>query len=234
MAGIRSLLHRLVNIPMDRNDYQKELHIIKQIGRENNFPPQTINKVLKNINRKSRRNKEICNITLEKEHSSKPEVYSTFNYINPSIHRVTNIFKKQGVNIAFRTNNTHHMYIHNSHTIEKKDPYNKAGVYKLTCNDVLCKASYIGQSGRCIRTRYKEHRMAAKYNKHSSFSEHMLDEDHSFTDLEHDTTVLHFANKSQKLNILESIEIYLDRKNNPNNLNEHTIYNPSVLFSHIH
>jgi hypothetical protein len=44
--------------------------------------------------------------------------------------------------------------------------YEQTGIYKLTCAE--CKQVYIGQTGRTLKVRYKEHIRSIKYNKEDS------------------------------------------------------------------
>jgi hypothetical protein len=66
----------------------------------------------------------------------------TDNKIN---HNPDNNFKMT----AFRTINTIQQLT------EKQNYNNPSGIYKLTCN--TCNGVYVGQSGRPINIRYKEH-----------------------------------------------------------------------------
>lgn len=86
------------------------------------------------------------------------------------------------------------------------DVLKKSGVYKLKCPD--CDAVYVGQTGRTFEIRYKEHLRSFRLNKNdSTFSNHILESNHTFPNLEN-INILHTHEKSRKLNLLESIEIY--------------------------
>jgi hypothetical protein len=63
----------------------------------------------------------------------------------------TNLFKSMNVKIAFRTINTKQQQLARQRHKEK----NPSGIYKIICN--ACKKAYVGQSGRAISTRHKEH-----------------------------------------------------------------------------
>jgi len=74
-----------------------------------------------------------------------------FTFLGPAVRRITNLFKGSNVKIVFRT----------TITIQKqlsKNPHNQqnpSGINSLKCN--TCNKKYVGQSGRGIDTRYKEH-----------------------------------------------------------------------------
>jgi len=56
---------------------------------------------------------------------------------------------------------------------------NSSGIYKLQCN--TCKMAYIGQSGRPIATRYKEHiRYIRNNSPHSAYAMHILQNRHEY------------------------------------------------------
>ena len=74
-----------------------------------------------------------------------------FTYFGPAVRKITNLFKDSNIKIAFRTTNSIQKQL-------SKDPCNHknlSGIYKLKCN--TCNKIYVGQSGRGIDTRYKEH-----------------------------------------------------------------------------
>jgi hypothetical protein len=91
--------------------------------------------------------------------------------------------------------------------------FHSEGIYKVEC---LCGKCYIGQTGRSIQCRLKEHSRAIKqYDKEkSALAEHKFEDgDHTF-DLEK-TVVLAKTSKYHQRLIREAIEI----RKNPNNFN---------------
>ena len=64
---------------------------------------------------------------------------------------ITNIFENSTIKTAYRTTNN----IFNLLASEKQTSGKSSGIYKLTCN--TCNRAYIGQTGRMIGIRYKEH-----------------------------------------------------------------------------
>jgi CRISPR/Cas system CMR-associated protein Cmr3 (group 5 of RAMP superfamily) len=68
----------------------------------------------------------------------------------PNIRKVTNLFKNTGIGIAFRANNTIYQQL-----VQKIGTKNPSGIYEIKCN--TCGMNYVGQSGRPITTRHKEH-----------------------------------------------------------------------------
>ena len=119
------------------------------------FPLQLIH--LKN---KIIRTQHTTNIPIQ----TKKKKWITFTYHSPLIHKVANLFKNTNLHIAFRTNNTifSHLYHQSPH-----NKLNTSGIYRLQCK--TCKKSYVGQTGRSLAVRHREHIRYIK-NQHSSIS----------------------------------------------------------------
>ena len=100
--------------------------------------------------------------------------WKTIKYFSPIVRRITNLFKDTNLNIAFKPFNTIKQQL-----TEKKDNKNPSGLYKLQCN--TCKDVYIGQLGRDINIRYKEHiRYIRTNNPTSAYATHILNKNHEY------------------------------------------------------
>ena len=77
--------------------------------------------------------------------------WTPFTYFSPMIRKVTNIFKETDIKIAYRATNT----IFKQLTKKPDRPNNLNGIYSIKC--ITCNKKYVGQSGRDIQIRYKEH-----------------------------------------------------------------------------
>jgi len=89
----------------------------------------------------------------------------TFTYISPKICKVTNIFRNINVKTAFKCRNTIANQIkplknHNT------PPYNKWGIYQLTCN--TCLLSYVGQTSCSLNISFQEHIRCIRNNNPQS------------------------------------------------------------------
>jgi len=92
----------------------------------------------------------------------------TFTYSSPLVRRVTNLFKQTRLKIAFRATNTIQKQLADKET--HSDP---SGIYKLKCN--TCNKVYVGQSGRTMAVRFKEHiRYIRSNNSTSAYATHIL------------------------------------------------------------
>lgn len=218
IAGLNTMVHRALHIPMNKEEFNKEINTIKHIAKVNNHSPKMVDRL---INKHNNRSKE-----------PKPDKkYAVISFVNNNSYKIANIFKQQGLKVAFRTRNTLHRHIHRTNTnTVKRDPFANSGVYKLTCQDKDCKADYVGLTSRSFNIRYLEHRKALQYRKYSAFCEHAYDSNHSFTDIQNDLTILHRESNVKALRIKEAIEIHLRQRDNPENLNDHTHLKNSPLF----
>jgi hypothetical protein len=86
-------------------------------------------------------------------------------YHSPLIRKVTNLFKQTNLNIAFKSTNTIYQQL-----FHKSDNTNPSGIYEIKCN-----MAYVGQSGRPITTRHREHtRYIRTNNPNSAYAMHIL------------------------------------------------------------
>jgi hypothetical protein len=101
----------------------------------------------------------------------------TCTYHSPIITKVTDLFWKAGLRIAFRSTNTVFRLLTMRQQCE--DKYKTAGVYNLVCH--TCGKSYEGQAGRCLSARYNEHiRYILSSNPKSAYVLHVLNIQHEY------------------------------------------------------
>jgi hypothetical protein len=92
----------------------------------------------------------------------------------------------------FRSSSDHHLAV--------KHPYaNPSGIYELRCNK-----SYVGQSGRSIKIRYKEHiRYIRTNNPTSAYAAHILENRHEYGKEEQTLTLLRQCRKGLRMDAWE-------------------------------
>ncbi|KAL1117764.1 hypothetical protein AAG570_004079 [Ranatra chinensis] len=213
-SAYRYLINRLQSYPLSPNNYKKELQIIYQTATENGFSRTDIDKLLNSNNNK--KNKE------------NPTTYASFTYVGPETHKITNTLRKYGITPAFKTNNKIQNYI-----CPKPDQkvLDCSGVYKLQCN--TCDLVYIGQTGRRLSDRYKEHLAAFKLNKlTSNYATHLINSNHEPGPPEKTLTLIRKGNKGTRLNVTENLEIYKHSRKN-RILNDYINSEANVLFKQI-
>ena len=103
------------------------------------------------------------------------------------------------MNVALRAANTIHQQltdkIANTGT-------NSSGIYKLKCN--ACNSCYVGQSGRSIAIRRKEHtRYIRTNNRISAHALHILNNRHEYGTAEETLELLTPCNKGTRMNCCE-------------------------------
>lgn len=212
MAAFRSMINRLTKIPMDKISYQQELKTIKELATKNGYKPNMIDTMIKRMKKKSSSEND------NREETTKDYICIPHNTILNKATRKT--FSKK-FKIAYRTKNNAFNLINNytksdSTTTITQNIFNKSGVYKLTCDD--CTKCYIGQTGRSFKCRFNEHIQALRsYNSttmKSTYADHLLTENHNYTNITKNMNILRLSSKGERLNSVEEFEIYKHYKQN--------------------
>jgi dsDNA-specific endonuclease/ATPase MutS2 len=85
--------------------------------------------------------------------------------------------------------------------------YDKSGIYKITCQS--CQKVYIGQTGRNLKTRFKEHIRSIRFNKdESAYAQHILNRGHQYGPIEQVMEIVEQARKGGLMNIKEIYHIH--------------------------
>ena len=176
----------------------------------------------------------ICNLrtklTLKKQkHESTTkepnQKWVPFIYFGPAVRRITNFFKDSNIKIALRT----------TKSIQKqlsKDPcnfLNPSGIYKLKCN--TCNKIYVGQSGRDIDTRYKEHiRYIRTNNLQSAYATHILQNRREYGPKNDTLQLLKACSKGTRMNCWETM--YIQKLHQRNILiTEQQVHEPNPIYN---
>ena len=204
---------------MSTHNFDKELNIIKQIALNNGFQPNLIDKL---INKKQY--KKAIELVYPFTKLSNKNNFHSITYFGKPSNNIAKYLRKRNLNISFKTNNSLGKYIKNNKSKTSKDC--KSGVYRLNCGS--CDKVYVGQTGRAFKTRIHEHRKCfLNKNYTSNYASHLLRNDHVFNN---NYKILHYHNKSRKLNLLESLEIN-KLKNSDLLLNDQLDLNNSPLLN---
>ena len=143
----------------------------------------------------------------KQRHTTPTHKWATFTYIGKETMYITNLFRHTNINVAFRTNNT--IYNRLSPTHHTTDKYTQSGDYKLTCPD--CNKAYVGQTGRSLLARYKDHKRVFRHNSHTSkFAQHLNEHAHSFGTIHNTMQILQYHKKSTHLNTIEHYYIHAE------------------------
>jgi hypothetical protein len=200
MATFKNWLHRMYRLPLSKENREKELNTIIGIVENNGYNGQQIIKLDNTVKAKKPLNKD----------SKEGKKWVTFTYTGNYIHSITKLFKHKEVKIAYKTGNTVSDILKDTYITSKFD---QAGIYKLMCMD--CNKVYIGQTGRTLRTRYKEHIRSIKYNKEDSgYITHILNNTHNYGTIEDVMEKIDQAKRGRIMNIEENLHIYIYKKQN--------------------
>lgn len=228
-AAIRQLIMRLERTPLTREMYMKEMGTIYTIARNNGYKKYLVDNIKKEIKENKKRNEE--------QQKAKKN-WATLTYMGKSTYKLAKFFRKHNIDTAFRTRNNLGRILQNN--TNETNPLDKQGVYKLTCT---CQHSYIGQTGRKIKTRFREH--IRDYNKRlrdprttpeSNFANHIFNNKCTPGHIKTTVKLLHTQHKGRRLNILENLEIYKQKTFDGRIINEQintasdTIFEPLKHF----
>lgn len=212
LASFNSMIHRAINVPLSNDNYNNEINIIKQIGHNNGYKPEIINRL---VNKK------------QTKFLTKKYIYSGNNNIQP----IKNLIYKKllftgdlslkisrilpsHISPAFYTNSKIKNLINNKDVSNK---FEKNGIYTLECND--CDAQYVGMTTRNFRTRIREHELCLRNNNYSEFANHLIETGHSFNK---EKTKFKHININSYFNLcaLETLEINKKIKSKINLVNK--------------
>jgi hypothetical protein len=211
-AAVRYLYNRLESYNLQQREYQQELNIIHNTLHNNSFPikphkPPTPNP-----------DKQITTHTTQK--------WASFTYIGKETSHITNIFKRTVLRITSRTAYTLANLL--THKDRAHDKYSLLGVYKLNCPD--CHKTYVGQTGRLLSTRYKEHKTAWRnHNTTSNFAQRLIEEAQSSDPMNKIMKIVHCYKKGAHLNTIEKFHTHTESAKNFH-LNDPQTILPNAIF----
>jgi hypothetical protein len=118
------------------------------------------------------------------------------------------ILKKKSTGFHFRTTNTIYQQLS-----DKPGNIYSSGIYELKCN--TCNKAYMGQSGRSITIRHKEHiRYIRTNNPTSAYAMHILNNRHEYGTVDETLKLLQPCTKGTKMNCWGSLYIQTYRQHN--------------------
>jgi hypothetical protein len=163
--------------------------------------------------------------TKSKQGNDNNQNWATFSYHSPIVRKITNLFKNTQINIAFRTQNN--IYKQLTH---KSDNTNPSGIYEIKCN--TCGLKYVGQSGRQILTRHKEHiRYIRNNNATSAYAGHILDNRHEYGTADDTLRMIKPCRKGSRMNHWENLYIQIYRQHS-HLIEEQQTNDTNQLFTH--
>jgi len=178
---------------------QQEWKNILAIAHNDRFPTYIIHNLKKKLKAKKQQQQQKPP-TSAAQHGKK---WVVFTYHSPLIRKVTNLFKQSNLRIALRVTNTTYQQL-----TEKPNQNNPSGIYELKCN--TSNRAYIGQSGRSIAVRHKEHvRYIWTNSPTSAYALHILNNKHDFGTAEETLKLLKSCHKGSRINCWETFYMQL-------------------------
>jgi len=192
IATFRYYIQRMLTLPISQIGINKEWAIICAMAKSNDFPEGIIHNLRKKLTLKKQ--------ALESIATESNQKWVPFTYFGPAVRRITNLFKGSNIKIAFRTTNT----IQKQLSKKSHNQQNPSGIYSLKCN--TCNKKYVGQSGRSIDTRYKEHiRYIRTNNLQSAYATHILQNKLEYGPKNETLQPLKACNKGTQMNCWETM-----------------------------
>jgi hypothetical protein len=222
IAAYTHHINRMLTLPISKQAKQHEWETILKTARHNGYPTHIMEN-LKHKIKQRKRQKEKPQQHQQPTQSKTNKKYTCFTYHSPLIRKVTNLFKQTNLKIALRATNTT-----NQQLTEKQTQKNPSGIYRLKCN--TCNKAYIGQSGRAINTRHKEHiRYIRTNNPTSAYATHILNTQHEYGNTDSTLKLLQPCRKGSKMNCWEAF--YIQKYFQSNKLiGEQQANDPNPLF----
>jgi len=206
LAAYMYYINRMITLPITEKAEKHEWKNILTIAQKNGFPKNIIHEIKKKDIAKQK-NKQFTTEEKREKHTQNKK-WTIFTYHSPLVRKVTNLFKNTDIRIAFKTNNT--IYQQLAQKVENRNP---SGIYEIKCN--TCSKNYVGQSGRPITIRHKEHITYIKTNNPASaYATYILNNRHEYGTANDTLKLIHPCRKSKKMNHWENMYIQIYRQQN--------------------
>lgn len=223
MSAVLAAIHRLLSLPLSKTAIETETAQIEKIVFLNGLKIDVRRTI-----RKKRLQKLLNYSRQPTQTSSRRQKWIRLPYVGQTSNQLARELKRLDYKVGFYPLTTLGSLSMLKDPIPQMD---KPGVYKVSCGE--CPAIYVGQTGRPLKERFKEHISAAYSNnpERSAVALHCAAYGHDPEKLT--ANHIHICNKGKTLNRLEEVEILAankkDEKNLLNDLQD-TTTNPIVQF----
>ena len=188
MAAYRYLINRMFSLPLSTEGRIAEWRKIRSITNNNKFRIYHIAKLTAQIQRKTQMN------TTNNSNNNK---WATFTYHSSKVRKINNLFKQTDIKIAIESTSTLQQ-LTNPKTQDTTQEHDKSGIHKLTCK--AYNRAYIGQTGRTLTLRYREHIRYIKYNDPQfAYALHILQNIYEYGSLKDNMSLLKPIHKNSML-----------------------------------
>ena len=172
-----TLAHRAKTVSSTQDSMDKELDHIKTSLKHCQFPSWALNQWHHRFNQSQQHSNNPSNNPNINNPTDKPKNKATIivPYIPNTSEKFKKVCQRKGIQVHFKGSNTLGTALGNP---KDKDPKtNQTGIiYHYQCPFINCASSYIGESGRTLGDRIKEHFKApSPIHLHSSTTGHFMD-----------------------------------------------------------
>jgi hypothetical protein len=127
----------------------------------------------------------------------------TFPYTGKYIRKITKLFKDNFLKVGFKTTITVGKLLGDTRTMNTPE---QSGIYRMTCQS--CHKICIGQTGRTLTTRYKEHIRYIRFKEEEpAFAQHILGKGYQYGPMEQIMEMSDYVRKGNIRNIKENCYI---------------------------
>ncbi|XP_064610736.1 uncharacterized protein LOC135474961 [Liolophura sinensis] len=165
-TGIISTLTKRAKLICNSNLDEEIQHLRTVSAHLNGYPADQVNKTIQKSSQPEHNQQS-------RVHVEGPGIRINLPYIGPTSHKIARLIKQTtGIETVFRSLTTLKTHLHatGKKTPTKPQPP-KGVVYQLKCS---CNNSYIGETGRPLQTRIKEHQSSVqKLDSKSAISDHI-------------------------------------------------------------
>lgn len=222
-AAFNSMIHRLVNVPLNEERYNEEWKHILKVADMNGYNNNLMHILLKRHQRKRLRN-ESTSFVLEE--SDKKRIAVQFHApLFPHLNKASNSLPVRFVPTSKKLK----LKTMLGSTKDKVEDMEKSGVYLFKCPHENCEAAYIGETSRSLNIRAGEHINSMNKNRPelSAIAEHAMEMDHIHIQ-KSDFCLLSNITQKTRLRVCESMHI----KTHPNLINrDDGVITDSCLFT---
>lgn len=156
----------------DTNIAEQEIQSVKKVAKLNGYKDLLIEKALSVAVLKAKNKNDKLTKSVENEEGDK-KLYFSIEYQKGLFEKLRKVGKKFNLNLAPKANNKIKNRLTNKNKNLQKQEFDQGVVYKIQCS---CKKCYIGESGRRLIDRIKEHKKDVEYcRKTSTIFEHLLE-----------------------------------------------------------
>ena len=170
-----TLAHRAKIVSSTQDKMDRELQHIRTALQHCQFPEWALNQWQHRFTHPNQPNTTTTNNNNNSSANSKKNITIVVPYMSNTGEKFRKLCKKKGIQVHFKGTNTLRTALGNP---KDKDPQNnKIGIiYHYQCPHINCPSAYIGESGRSLGERVKEHFKApSPIHLHSTTTGHPMD-----------------------------------------------------------